>query len=446
MLKRLRRKFIVIVMALVGVVLVAVLGSSFYSTYQTQHALVRDSLRMGLSNRDNRPSWEMRLTSGEELDELDELLDFYDDPEGELDETPGGWGLLAQEDVAEERRGGLFSLVMLLDEQGTITDINDAPVSMDADTLLTIIEGVTSGSAPEGYDTSSHVAWMSEEVSTGGTRLAIVDTTSIDALLSEQALHDIMIICVALLALFAISWALANWALKPVEEAWEQQRRFVSDASHELKTPLAVILANVQILQRDESIGDDARRWVDSTADEADHMKALVNDLLQLARADESVAGGAASIRHDDIDLSEMVEGSCLEFDAIAFERGCMLDSDVEQGIRITGDHEWMERLVRILIDNACKYGAAGTTVTVRLTSESGHTRLSVHNMGSPIDEQDLPHVFERFYRSDKARSREGEGGFGLGLAIAKGIAESHGGSISVTSSAEEGTTFTVTL
>ena len=101
---------------------------------------------------------------------------------------------------------------------------------------------------------------------------------------------------------------------------------------------------------------------------------------------------------------------------------------------------------MRILIDNACKYAEKESTVTVRLEAAPSGSTLSVHNMGNPIDPEDLPHVFERFYRSDKARSRGGEGGFGLGLAIAKSIADAHGGTISVTSTAQDGTTFTVRL
>ena len=298
----------------------------------------------------------------------------------------------------------------------------------------------------EGYDTKQHVAWKSSELGSY-TRIALVDTSSSDSVLRTQAIGNVGIICAALLALWLITWWLSSWALKPVEEAWNQQRRFVADASHELKTPLAVILANTQILQTHTGVSEDAMRWVESTADEAEHMKALVGDLLQLARADESAAGGSANaMRHEDIDLSEMVETAALEFDAVAFERGCMLETSIDEGIHLNGDPEWIERLVRILIDNACKYAEKESTVTVRLEAAPSGSTLSVHNMGNPIDPEDLPHVFERFYRSDKARSRGGEGGFGLGLAIAKSIADAHGGTISVTSTAQDGTTFTVRL
>ena len=438
MLKRLRREFIAIVMVLVGIVLVAVLGFSFYGTYRTQRSLVDDSLRMSLSNPYGR------FASGAMQDDLaDEFWDRFDTEDGDdwLDEQDDWFG---ERLLPGEGRGGLSGLFMLINDQGVIIESNNVPVNMDSDTILSVISSVLVRGEAEGYDASLHAAWLSEKTD-AGTRLAIVDTTSVDTVLTEQGRTSLIIIACTLLAFFGISSVLASWALRPVEAAWEQQRRFVSDASHELKTPLDVILANIQILQREEGLSDDARRWVDSTADEANQMKELVNDLLQLARSDESAAG-TMSMRSEDFDLSEMVEVACLEFDAVAFEHECLLDTQVTEGIHLTGDPDWMERLVRILIDNACKYGEAGTTITVCLARDGSHSRLSVTNMGNPIDPEDLPHVFERFYRSDKARTRSGEGGFGLGLAIAKGIAEAHGGSIAVTSTAEDGTTFTVTL
>lgn len=413
MLKRLKRKFIVIVMVLVGTVLIAVLGSSYVSTARAKDEIITSSL-------------EHTIHRGMESFPM-------------LGEQP--------RNSDPQRSNNLLSLLVDVSVGGIVLQTSDAPVAISSEALADVIMRVVVDGQTEGTDPETHLAWLATTLDEGGWRIAIVDTSTNDAMLRNLAIHDVIIVLVALTVLFAITWWLANWALRPVEEAWEQQRRFVADASHELKTPLAVILANLQILKADPGIGDDARPWVESTEEEAQHMKALVGDLLQLAQADESVAGSAHSaMRHEDIDLSDLVESATLEFDAVAFERGCLLESEVEEGIRVTGDPEWMERLVRILIDNACKYGAEGTTVNVRLARAGGKSALSVHNMGTPIDEEDLPHVFERFYRSDRARTREGEGGFGLGLAIAKSIVDAHGGTISVTSTEQDGTTFSVTL
>ena len=431
MLKRLQRQLLLIIMTLVGTVLVAVLGSTYLATYRTQESLIQNSLDRTLYG-----GMTDRLTMGEHPRD-------------------------------DNRMGGMLGLLVEVSSDGIVLEVSDTPVVVNTDALTSVIKRVLEDGEESGRDRSIHLAWTSAQFDEDAYdvddddeddddgyddessfwHIALVDTTPSDTLLHEQAIHDLQIICFALIALFAISWWLSDWALRPVARAWEQQRRFVADASHELKTPLAVILANTQILQRDETLPEDARRWVDSTADEATHMKALVGDLLQLARADETAAGVATNaMRHEDINLSEMVEAAALEFDALAFERGLTLEEDISENLHITGDPEWVDRLVRILIDNACKYGATGTSVKVSLSASSGKTHLVVHNWGNPIDPEDLPHVFERFYRSDKARQREGEGGFGLGLAIAKGIADAHGGAISVASTESDGTTFSVVL
>ena len=203
----------------------------------------------------------------------------------------------------------------------------------------------------------------------------------------------------------------------------------------------------MQILAKDDSLTEDSQRWVRSTAEESAHMKNLVEELLELARTDESNTGTQGVMQKVNVDFSEMVESSALEFDAVAFERGCLIEEDVAKGIHVHGDPEWLGRLAKILIENACKYSESGSTIRVTLSREGRHCAYSVNNHGQVIGPEDLQHVFDRFYRTDKARSRDGQtGGFGLGLAIAKGIATSHGGDITATSTAEEGTTFRVVL
>ena len=243
-------------------------------------------------------------------------------------------------------------------------------------------------------------------------------------------------------AFFAISIFFSRWAFKPVEASWKAQQQFTADASHELKTPLTVILANMQILQShpEDTIASQSQ-WIESTQTEGEHMRQMINDMLDLAKPEAMRTPKVLS----DIDLTDLLEGDALQFESVAFERDIDLHMDIQQEVHLKGDVMRLHRLTSTLIDNACKYADEGGRVDVRLSSDSREMRLTVHNTGAIIAPEDLPHVFDRFYRADKARTRE-SGSYGLGLAIARDVAREHGGDIVATSAEGEGTTFTVTL
>ena len=237
----------------------------------------------------------------------------------------------------------------------------------------------------------------------------------------------------ALATFLVINVFFSRWALQPVERAWAQQRRFVADASHDLKTPLTVILANTSILlEHPERSVASQSQWVESTQHEAEQMQTLVSDLLLLAQTDE----GAAKPPMEKLDLADLVESELLQFESVAFERKVELCSQLEPGVAVCGNAPLLRKLAGTLLDNACKYADEGGQVNVE---------LAVRNTGFAIAPEDLPHVFDRFYRGDKARTRD-EGGYGLGLAIARAIAEEHGGTLSAASDEASGTTFTLAL
>lgn len=245
---------------------------------------------------------------------------------------------------------------------------------------------------------------------------------------------------VVLAVFFVIALLLSKWALKPVEEAWESQRQFVADASHELKTPLTVILANTSILlKHPESSIANQSQWVESTQVEAENMQGLVNEMLELAQ----VESRAAAV-YSPIDFSDMVNGQVLQFESVAFERGCTFQDEIADGITVNGDVQQLRKMTSTLIENALKYVDEGGEVKAMLQAQGKQARLSISNTGSTISSEDLPHIFDRFYRTDKART-SGAGGFGLGLAIARETAREHGGDITCASD-ESGTTFTVTM
>ncbi len=245
-----------------------------------------------------------------------------------------------------------------------------------------------------------------------------------------------------LIAFLAISVFLADWALRPTQKAWEQQQRFVADASHELKTPLTVILANLGILlhHQDDTIQGQLK-WVENTQAEAERMKNLIEQLLFLAKTDAA----KAATTHQALDLSGMLWSALLPFESVAFERGLSIETDIEPGMGIRGDEGQLRQLAAILLDNAFKYTEAGGRVTVKAAIKAEMACLRVANTGQPIPATDLPHIFKRFYRVDDARDR-GSGGYGLGLAIAKALVDAHQGTIEAKNSDVEGTVFTVCL
>lgn len=406
MLKRLRRKFCAITLLLVGLVLVAALGSTFVSAANTQGEITRSMLEKSLD------------------------MGFAQPP------TLG----------AGENAGRAFVVTLDVSDAGVVLSRSGAAIEVSSDQMADVIAKALQSPSDSGHSEKLHVAWMKRQTDSGFT-LALCDTTSRDGAIARQLGMDVAIFVGAMAALAVVVRILAKWALSPVERAWDQQRRFISDASHELKTPLAVICANSQILQRDASIPESSRRWVESTAEEADHMKGLVEDLLTLARADEAAAGTTEdALRHDEVDLSSVVDEAALEFDAVAFERGCSIDSEVAGDIVVRGDADQLGRVVRTLLDNATKYAERNSLVRVHLTQAGNHAQLTVANRGPMIKPEDLEHLFDRFYRTDKARIRQETGGYGLGLAIAKSTVEAHGGKIWATSDAADGTCFHVTL
>lgn len=271
--------------------------------------------------------------------------------------------------------------------------------------------------------------------------IAFADLSWERAGVREQMLSAAMLFAAAALGFFAVSWFLSRWLVRPVEEGWQRQQQFVADASHELKTPLTVMLADADILlaHSGETV-ESQRQWVEYIRQEGLRMKGLVQDLLFLARGD---AGGRERPR-ETVSLSELCESSVLSFDPVAFERGLTLESRIAPGVSVIGSGEDLRRLCAILLDNACKYCEEGGAVTVTLT-KPGQGLLTIHNTGAPIPAEAQPHLFERFYRADAARSRDA-GGYGLGLSIAAAIVEDHRGKIAVRSESGEGTAFTVTL
>ena len=321
--------------------------------------------------------------------------------------------------------------------------------SLDAESLDTAVKTLQTLAGADRFGSLSDLGLFYVKRQAGGVMyLAFADMGSASGWRSLAATLAVVEVA-ALAVFFVISLFFSRWALRPVARAWTQQRRFVADASHDLKTPLTVILANTSIaLEHPERSVASQSQWLESTQHEAEAMQSLVGDLLALAKMDEEEAAaqsGAARPAFEEVDLSDVLEGEVLQFESVAFERGVKLESQVEPGIELRGNEQRLRRLAGTLIDNACKYVDDGGAVNVSLSRAGKQAKLEVRNTGAPISPEDLPHVFDRFYRADKARTG-GAGGHGLGLAIARAIAEEHGGTLTASSTQAEGTAFTATL
>lgn len=247
----------------------------------------------------------------------------------------------------------------------------------------------------------------------------------------------------ALAVLFLISIAFSRWALRPVQRAWDQQHRFVSDASHDLKTPIAVIQANTSILLDEPDLSAEERRtWLEGIQYEAHGMRDMVEDLLSSASDEDATQHKQEGVR---CDFSRIVEKECLQMGAVTLERNLSVKESIAGGLQVAADEGEMKRVVQVILENACKYADEGGCVSVSLTpgKDGSQAFFAVSNTGAGIAEEELPHVFDRLYRGDAARtSHEGHG---LGLAIARRIVDAAHGTIGVES--EKGlTTFTVTI
>ena len=254
-------------------------------------------------------------------------------------------------------------------------------------------------------------------------RIAFVDMSMEQATLQELMGSYLQIGLAALILLLGVSILLARWATRPVARAWRQQRQFLSDASHELKTPLTVILSNAELL---EAAPMDPRpaRWADNIHSEAKRMKSLVEEMLTLARADNAVPTAVMA----EVSLSDLATDCALAFEPVAFEAGKPLESDIAPDVTVTGDGDKLRQLIGVLLDNAIKYGQAGGTITLSLRRTDRQARLTVSNPGEPIPPEQLSRLFERVYRADASRGEQS--GFGLGLPIAAAIASEHKGTL----------------
>lgn len=427
MLKRLRRKIVILITSLVGIILVvSVLAGPLWLGVKINAAagkVLHLSAEIGPTAL-SLPR--IGRTPSQEGDALRDAASTLDDLAG----------------------SGYPVYCASVTTDGLVIASNADTVDIYPEVLSEALDRALESPSDSGRLTDLRIMYARVETD-DGYNVAFLDTGAIDSNIESSIGDALFRVVVGLALLFGLAVLFARYVTRPVENAWSQQQRFVADASHELKTPLTVILASADIMrQHPEKTVGDQDTWLAAIEDEGKRMKKLVEELLAAARAGEEEESAAAR-KHEPaarVDVSELAEGSCLQFEAVAFDKGIDFDWSVAPGLACMGDTDSLERLVRILLDNAMKYAGPPGKARVELAAEHQGTRvvIGVRNSGDPIDPEVLPHLFDRFYRADSSRT-DGSS-FGLGLFIAQSIAHAHKGKISVTSTAEDGTRFTCSL
>lgn len=269
------------------------------------------------------------------------------------------------------------------------------------------------------------------------TTVVAIDVSNDMKLMNNLLIASLVIILLSIVFVSVFTYFLSKWAIRPVQTAFENQQRFISDASHELKTPLTVISANADVLESE--IGEN--KWLTNIKTQSVIMNELVHDLLNLAKLDET----RDDMIINEFDLSSVVLSKTLEFECTAFEQGKIFQQHIDDGVTYRGNEDSIKHLVTILIDNAIRHSDEKGIVRVTLTTNGNRRIFQVYNTGNGIKSSEKNKIFNRFYRSDESRSRV-TGGYGLGLAIAKSIVDAHNGTIAVDGEENKWISFTVIL
>ena len=271
--------------------------------------------------------------------------------------------------------------------------------------------------------------YLYQQNTNGEFHLVLLNRTMELSAISRLMFLFLFLTVIGLLGVFIVSELLANWTVKPIATAWEKQKQFVADASHELKTPLAVISANTEVILSNPSASVQGQsKWIHYIQSETTRMSKLISNLLSIARMDHKKSTDSTTL----LQCSDLVSNVCLVFEPIAFENGKTLNTDIRQGLQIRGDEDNLKQLLSILLDNAVIHSSPNAEITVQLAKDAlGKVRLTVANTAKDIPQDQLEHLFDRFYRLDTEGNPNGSG---LGLSIAKSIVQQMGGTLTATS------------
>ena len=401
MIKKLKIKLILNNMLLVGIVVSIIFSALCILTYVLE---------------------EMKISSV-----LEDNINFFSDALPDLPDNP------------QENSDRVYEVcfTVFIDKEQKIFSTPEPDISKE--NISKAIQHALKSESNRGNIRDINLSFLKEETRTG-TLISFVSREHLNERVKESILQFVLGGIASMLLFLYISKRLADIAVAPVEKAWEQQKQFLADASHDLKTPLTVILANNNIItaHKDQTV-ESQMKWIESTSEEAGRMTELVNKMLELAKSEAT----KEELKIGEVDLSELVENSILQFEVVAFEKNISIESGLQPNMIVRTHPQTFSKVLEILFDNAIKYSQENGKISIALYQSGKKIYFTINNKGEYIKPDELPHIFERFYRTNKERE---VGGHGLGLSIAKKKCDMLGCKLSVESTEEDGTTFTITL
>jgi len=445
MIKRLQRKFIAVAMISVIVVLIIIMG---FINVINHRAITRDidgildalSENNGLIVMRNGIGMEDVPLGGENPsrfnDDRKKPPEAVDNPDSDTNQEFNR-GI---RDMSELKRFGAETayetrfFTVLINEKGSVVWTNTSNVaSVDSKTAAEYALSVY-GDKNRGYYKKNY-RYKVTKTENSSYLVIFVDCTQRLQAHTHFLKVSIITSLVGIVAIFVLVYILSYQAMKPIAETYEKQKRFITDSNHEIKTPLAVIRANTEVIE----MTDGESEWTKSIMNQVDRLTELTRNLTALSRMDEE----SLNLTKEKMDLSAIVEDKVKEFEVLAKSKGLRLKKNIEPGVVFCGDEPSIRQLVSILLDNACKY--AIDYIEVSLYNSKGKINLIVYNKAECVKKGSLDNYFDRFYRGDISHNKEVEG-FGIGLSIAASIVVMHKGRISGVSEDGESVKFKVTL
>ncbi len=430
MFKKLRNRFIILNMSIISVVMISAFVVIYFTTYNNTQTENRDKLEM-LSSRVNTGG--LSLPDGTKKDNI--IISMIPS------DSSSSFRILVNSD------GNIVKIISHIDMSEEIY-FKAAELAWNEKKDYSIISLENRRwqykISPIGRNFITHENGSKTIINfnDGNYQITFLDVTDSHKTLMELFTTLFFVGIIMLFVIFAISLFFANKSIKPISEAWEKQKQFIADASHELKTPLAIINANSDaLLANQEETIKSQKKWLDYIKSQIDRMSKLVNDLLYLAKTEDT----NSKIFYIPFNISEVVSDVILSMEAVAFEKDIRLLQDIEANIIIKSDCEKIKQVVTILVDNAIKYTDEKGHIDIMLKKTRHQLVFSIKNSGKGIPKENITKLFDRFYRADSARTQE-NGGYGLGLSIAKAIIDRLDGKIYADSVKDEGATFTFIL